>query len=77
MSLYKDYGNSDLRELLAEDNVIIRENEKLLNKERQRSSNLEELFKEMAQEKAQRESIALENVRAYEELQRRYNELND
>ena len=69
--------NSYLRELLAEDNDAIRENEEFLNKERQRSSSLEELLKKMAQEKAQKESIALENVRAYEELKRRYNELNE
>ena len=55
--------------------IAVRKNEELLNKERQRNLDLEELLKKMAQEKAQRESIALENVRAYKELKRGYKEL--
>ena len=50
--------------------IAVRKKEELLNKERQRNLDLEELLKKMAQEKAQRESIALENVRAYKELKR-------
>ena len=55
--------------------IAVRKNEELLNKERQRNLDLEKLLKKMAQEKAQRESIALENVRAYKELKRGYKEL--
>ena len=55
--------------------IAVRKNEELLNKERQRNLDLEELLKKMAQEKAQRESIALENVRAYKELKRGYKEI--